>query len=563
MTALLSLSNARYVIPNWFLERNVKTAAELAAAPDQILLCTCGDCKKAKADDDDGGARLADEDNPDKVGHEVGKGGVKELDDYWISSLARGLCSDEIYYKTFAELRDITAAAFVTGRDGKLVCPESSAVVFHMEKRESSTCESYSESFMEPLWMSRAVKQVAKVLGLSLVALDLDELEELGCDFYNQDKEAQNCKTSGYVDLPLASTSERRENDAKAKEDGSTADDISIEENGNKDREAGEVVEDVDDNNEYASSTEQQWHPDVCSLSAFLRHFFAARAKRHAAAESWQRTQLVWTIIFEAIRAKLATEGTASDMTGGIFRPSAVIFHITDYMTYPNDDDRKLKKRVLARFAQMLQERRKQGDTLVMIVSTQDTSLKPQGRLQRKIGARPASTMVARDVKLSDNDLAIREQNYRGIINTRALRRCLRNCCAHLLPADLLDVTADWACAERGKSFRAFGGTMWTSTDMGRIVTQIMGRAWLKPRLTFADVRVILNRLGLYQPVEPEAPGTPERSEKAEVEEKAESEHSDESATNTFEEDISKVLEGLDLNGYETALTERIVDGAW
>lgn len=555
MTELLSPSNSRYLIPHWFLERNVKTAAELAAAPDQIVFCTCGDCKEAKADDDGGGgADLTDEEKHDKSGPEVGNYVVKEINDSCSSSLARGLRPDEMHYKTFAELRDITAAAFVTGRDGRLSFPEASAVVLRMEMEEISDYYHTTISFMEPVWMGRAVEQVAKALGVSLVVLNLDELEELGSDFHGQDKEAQKCKTSGDVDLTLASTSERHDKDAKAKEDGSTADDISIEENGNKDQEAEEAKE-VDDNNESASLHEQQLDPDMCSLSAFLGHFFAARAKRNGAAESWQRTQLVWTSILEAVRGKLATESTASEMTGGIFRQSAVIFHITDYVTYPNFDGRRLKERVLTRFAEMVHERRKQGDAVVIIVSTQDDSLEPDQRLQGKIGARPASTVVARDVKLSDADSALRKQSYRGIINARALRRCLRHCCAHLLPADVLEVTADWACTERDKSFRSFGGTMWTSTEMGRIVAQIMGRAWLKPKLTFTDVLVILKRLGLYQPVETETRGTPARSEKAEFE------HNDESTTtNTFDEDVKKVLRGLNLNSHEEALTECIVE---
>lgn len=560
MTAPLSLSNARYLIPDWFLERNVKTAGELSAAPDQIVFCTCDDCKETKADDDDGGADLADEEYPDKLngGHDVGEDGVKELNDSW----SRGLCPDEIKYKTFAELRDITAAAFAIDRDGKLILPEASAVIFRMEKEE---CDAYywtSIGFMEPVWMGRAVERVAKALGVSLVTLDMEDLEDLGSDFHRQDKEAQKCKTSGDVTIPLASTSERHEKDAEAKQDGSTTNATAIEGSSseNKDQEA-EEAEDVDDNNENTSSTGQQWEPDVCSLSAFLSHFFAARSERNADAESWQRTQLVWTLILDAVKAKLVTKSVASEMNGGIFRPSAVIFHITDY---PSFDDDRLKRRVLTRFAEIVQQRRKQGDAVAMIVSIRDVSFEPDDKLWWKIGAGRASTMVARDVKMSHEELATREQSYRGIINVRALRGCLREFLAHLFPADLLRVTADWACAERGKNFGAFGGKTWTSTEMGCIVTQIMGRAWLKPRLSFADIRVVLNRLGLYNPVEPETQGEPARSEKAEFED------NDESTTNTpeadipeattSEEEVSEILRGLDLNYYEQELTRCIVE---
>lgn len=559
MTAPLSLSDARYLIPNWFLERNVKTAAELSVAPDQIVFCTCGDCKETKADDDGEGTDLADEAYPEKdeAVHDVDKESVKELNDSWSSSFVRGLCPDEIKYKTFAELRDITAATFAIDRDGKLLRPEASAVIFRMEKEE---CDEIgydcTTSFMEPVWMGRAVERVAKALGVSLVALNLEDLEELGGDFHRQDKEARKCKTSGDVAIPLASTSERHEKDAKAKQDGSTTNTTLIEGSENKDQEAGEA-EDVDDNNENTSSTGQQWEPDVCSLSAFLSHFFAARSERNADVESWQRTQLVWTLILDAVKAKLVTENIASEMKSGTFRPKAIIFHITDY---PSLDGYRLKRRVLTRFAEMLQQRRKQGDAVAMIVSTDDTSLGPDEKLQSKIGAGRASTIVARDV-ISDAVLATRKQSYTGIINTRALRRCLREFCAHLFLADLLKVTADWACAERGKSFtsRAFGGKLWTSTEMGYIVTQLLGRAWLKPKLSLADVRAVLNRLGLYNPVEPETQDTPARSEKAEFENNGESTTNTPEAATT-EEDLSEILRGLDLNSYEQELTQRIVE---
>lgn len=198
--------------------------------------------------------------------------------------------------------------------------------------------------------MGRAVERVAKALGVSLVILNLEDLEELGGDFLRQDKEAQRCKTSGHVAIPLASTPEIHEKDAKAKQDSSTTNTTSIEGSKNKDQEAGEA-EDVDDNNEDTSSTGQQWEPAVCSLAAFLSHFFAARSERNADVESWQRTQLVWTLILDAVKARLVTENIASEMKSKNFRPKAIIFHITDY---PSLDGYMLKRRVLTRFAEML-----------------------------------------------------------------------------------------------------------------------------------------------------------------------------------------------------------------
>ncbi|KAK7698020.1 hypothetical protein SLS64_012898 [Diaporthe eres] len=194
MTAPSISSNARYKIPDWFVERNVKTPADLSAAPDQIVFCNCARCKEEIAEDDGSDADLADEACPDKAEHDVEDDGDKELDDSCGSSSGRELSTDKIRYSTFAKLRDMTAAAFVTDRGGRLLRPEASAVVFRMEREVTPTYFEYdynkhkrilrtrntSESCMEPVWMGRAVERVAKALGVSLVALDLDDLEELG-----------------------------------------------------------------------------------------------------------------------------------------------------------------------------------------------------------------------------------------------------------------------------------------------------------------------------------------------------------------------------------------------
>lgn len=225
----------------------------------------------------------------------------------------------------------------------------------------------------------------------------------------------------------------------------------------------------------------------------------------------------------------------------------------------------------------MVKQRRKQGDVVVMIVSTQDDQLRPKRKLQRKIGATEPSTADACNVEMSDANLTIRKQTYQGTINSRALRRCLIECCAHLLPVDLLKVTAEWACAERGKSFRAFGSTMWTSEDMDHIVTQIMGRAWLKPELRFADIRAVLKRRGFYNPVEPEAQNAPACLEKAESKDNGKShatgntseytasDTSEDTTGNTSEDttsvkELGEVLQGLELNSFEEELMKCVVD---
>lgn len=163
---MASPDETHYNLPNWFLERNVRTAEDLIETPNQIVFCDCNDCKDVKIHDN---TCFEIEDQPgDNLGSVQEKNILAET-------------PDKMHYKKFVELRDVTCASFIPLHDGKL--KRDSIIVFRMEEEGART------PTLEPAWMSRVVLQLAKASkAISLIYLDLETLEELGNEFHLQDK---------------------------------------------------------------------------------------------------------------------------------------------------------------------------------------------------------------------------------------------------------------------------------------------------------------------------------------------------------------------------------------
>lgn len=91
-------SEKAYVLPNWFLDQNVKTSRDLATTPDQVVFCNCKDCEETKlaGDEFEGVEQPGDKSNRVKEKSEPGQ------------------APDEIHYKTFSELRDVVCGSFVS-----------------------------------------------------------------------------------------------------------------------------------------------------------------------------------------------------------------------------------------------------------------------------------------------------------------------------------------------------------------------------------------------------------------------------------------------------------------
>lgn len=418
----ISSPDKAYVLPSWFLEHNVKTAQDLATIPDQMVLCKCDACMKIKLEDEAFQDGEQPDDKPD---------GLQEKDD-------SRRAPDDICYKLFAELRNVTCASFVPSRYGNL--RKNSTVILRVEGNNGV-------SRLEPTHMSQIVTQVAKVSkNISVITFDLEALEELGCEFHQQDSE-------------------------RAEKENSTA---------------------------------QRWEPNLDSFTTFLEHFFAIRSKRKADEKSWQRNQQVLSTVLDAAQLKSAARYAEMGQADG---SDAVLIHIIDCPFTHQALGYRVKRRVLARFAEMVRARREQGQAVTILLSTSYWDYLGGFEEFTKIGGAESSNVTANcdDVTNLDHRMEVRK----GVINTQRFRRLLRlQAPSNLFCAEFLAYSSDWTSTELGQTYNSFGKDLWASDDVRKALARIIGRAWgirePKSEMTLSDICFVLERVGLVSQPEPD-----------------------------------------------------------
>lgn len=417
----ISSSDKAYVLPSWFLEQHVKTSQDLATIPDQMVFCNCNDCEKTKlADEELEGAKLR--------GNKLS--GVDEKNE-------PGHAPDEMHYKTFSELRDVICASLMPLWNGNL--RKESTIVFRMQGKYTS--------FLEPAWMSRAVVQVAKASkGMSIISFDLETLEELGCEFHQQDKQ-------------------------KAEEQ---------------------------------TSAKTYWEPDMKSFTTFLGRFFAIDPKRSARRKEWQRNQQALSTIFDA--AKVQQTAACSKM-GERDGSDSILIHIMDCSLVGQALENRTKRRVLGRIAGMVRARREQGEAMAILLSTKDYHYKPGCPDFDEIGATEGSTVTASRDKILDWDQ--RNQVRTGIVNAQRMRRLMRyRLPSDLFCSELTTVNSEWVCTSLTRTYKSFGKDLWSSGALEKAITLLMGRGLrlskTRPQLSFRDVCAVLEHLNMFYQAESE-----------------------------------------------------------
>lgn len=403
-----------YTLPNWFLERNVLTSRDLATRPSQMAFCNCADCEEARASDNATEGTEHPFDKPDVLQENQAQ------NEPWQAP-------DEMHYRTFAELRDVICASFMPFRNGQP--RQDSTIVFRMQEKHTR--------FLEPLWMGRVVEQVAKASkGMSVISFDLETLEELGCEFHQQDKE--------------------RAGDGK--------------------------------------STSKPWQPNIKSFTTFLEHFFAIRPKDKASRKAWIRNQQVLSTVLDAVKVK--QKARCSD---------AVLVHIVDCPLVGRAMGIGVKERVLARIANHVRARRRQGEAVAILLSTNHFQYELGMTEFNEIYGTEGLIVTASKDKILDWDE--RERIRTGTINTQRMRRLMRH---HLPPdlfcAELSAFDSDWTSLNPSRTYKSFGEKLWSSGDVEKALALLVGRGWrlseARSRRNFVDICSVLERLRLSHYIE-------------------------------------------------------------
>lgn len=544
-------SSNRYHLPAWFLERNVKTPSDIKG---HVSICQCKACedyKKLYEDEDEEtedqtpeGEPTKEEPKPEEQSHTSAE---KHDGDY----------EDAISYAKFSELRDMVATTMLW----RHMRPKDSCVL--LRRCSETRC---SDCPMEPVHMNDIAGQVAKSLGMGLVSLSFEDLEQLGCDFHAQDRRcaASNTKGQAAKEELIEKTEEAvstTEPSEKTKETTSTTEasdgeGTAAEASADKDTPVKAAEETPKEATTSEEPTKDEWEADWSNGATFTDHFFAAKSKKwqdeaKLSYSAWRdRTKESYAAIIDGAsnktrqESRLQDEDKAGEEVASKTRGLVLHFIDCDHSSSPLDD--RQKRRVLVRLGELVQERRGKGQDVVLVISSR--TLEPGEKLCLKAGASKLSGVALSIVNPSKQKSEDRNRQRKGVINTRRLRRMLETG-ATQPSGDRL--TIEWLRDDAGDDLARYGQELWPIDEIHRAAGQVMARMWVKsqPVITSKHVDSVLKRLGMLQ--------VPKEAEKKD--EKGDSGDSEKKDDEAAEEADKNPLDDLTLDYYEERFRDSVV----
>lgn len=474
-----SEKNVKYSVPEWFLSHNIQSPAELKDAGSAISLCdeepphphTSYFNKKDEA--------ITTQQDP-RNGAQV----QQDLGGWWDDDWA----GYYVFRDLFAELRDTTASALVrSGARGRL--PSSTqGVVLRSSVRGGRD------------FLDEVVLRVARDLEVTLVSIGMEDIEDLGWEFDQQELE-----TDPECDL--------------------------------------------------CQSEEEGEEPDRESFMGPALHYFAVDGKKNASEEAWDRHKRAFSAILDAPKLKTTTTTTtatsakaqaqtAAEVETGV-RPVATTTERKPFLLYFRDVKRMLDVDTSCKFLDRLQEcveqRRRAGESIALVVglshagtSDEDTSsaaacrwtpchcccwicedcndhgcktrtCEPERIKDRLLAERtPIITMTPSKIteKMLERYEGKREGVFPGDVNLRRLQRTLRLQVPQHFASEALQPQANWTQDFGAASLE---DSLWSELEVDRAAAQVIGKAWKKPRLDLDDVGAVLRRMSLLKG---DGPGT-------------------------------------------------------
>ncbi|KAI1215171.1 P-loop containing nucleoside triphosphate hydrolase protein [Annulohypoxylon truncatum] len=153
--------------------------------------------------------------------------------------------------------------------------------------------------------------------------------------------------------------------------------------------------------------------------------------------------------------------------------------------------------RLLARLRNFAQEYRKGGGNLVLLATwcsdgDDDDYFEP--RMMRKMGICNESCVTINPVTRTGLEGPCRKDgnSYLAMINTRRLKRSLREKLVNGTSMDFLHMNSDW-----GILGNPFGHFPWPEDELKRATLQIVGKTLKNPVLGLPDIEIVLRRLNL------------------------------------------------------------------
>lgn len=396
--------------------------------------------------------------------------------------------------------------------------------------------------------MDDIVTQVAKSLVMGVVSLSYEDLEGLGCEFHIQDK--------GYA----VSSS-----DEKTAEGNTTEEPCTAESSAEESTKPGASPDKGADNqadgtiNEATTPKElirDEWKPDWLDAATFTNHFFAAKSKKwkdeaNFSYSAWRdRTKQSYAAILDGALTNLfqesnSQEGRQAD-NGEVSNLRGLLVHFIDCDHSGAGLESRLKRRILVRLGELIQERRENGMAVVLVISSR--RLKVADKIYRKAGVSSLSGLRLTNLNSSGENRETRDLRRKGTVNTRRLRWILETGMAQLACSG---ADFNWLQNAKEDDLVRYGQNRWPQREIHRAAGQILARVSIKPQpmVTSKHVDSVLRRLGMLTSPKP-AEKTDAKEESAEPETKVDE---------VVEESQQDPLEGLKLDDHEEKFRDCVI----
>ncbi|KAI0377319.1 ATPase family AAA domain-containing protein 1-A [Hypomontagnella monticulosa] len=356
------------------------------------------------------------------------------------SNVADGVYGvSEEYY---SELRDTVNAAFVRNSKNELPLDESCVFV-------SSTTKN-SSGFLEAL-----VLHLAKDIEAILIEVDIEDLNDLA-DHFQRQEDAQS----------VAECQDRQPN------------------------------------HDAALDTEV--------LINAAKEYFAASCALDRTDEAWKKSQnaveaLLNTprsLVMGPVESRNEDEPVAKHYTNltGVFEDTVILcVRDLDRLGYST------QTKIIARLQEGIKDRRRSKEHFILLFTTiegEDSYL----YMDYDYTYPPDEVSLASKFRLTMNSFTCAEKHgaadtekITGTMNTRRLKRALRQRAYQAFPSELLEPFADWSLYGIDCYSTPLGESLWSRKDLHRAAIQIVGRSRSKSQLNMEDIRAVLSRLRLYR----------------------------------------------------------------
>lgn len=394
----------------------------------------------------------------------------------------------------YLDIRDEAACAFLTDANGKIGLDPPSLL---LQAKSHGTVD-YAQCLVEHL---------ARDIRCDLLSFDLDDLDDLGLAFHDQDKRKDEEETmkqgiATEIDIRVASELEAMESSGIAddvpekSEDGTRPSTESDPTEAPQEGQGGSATSSCSpDSPSVLLAGERKETPDRDEEYCMAKFYFGtAKPKgRHDTEEQRERNKMALDAVFNA--SSFSSSASSQDTRLPTDESPPLIIFVRDAVRIL---ELSRGHRLLARLRDRIIERRQSNmptwAIFLCIGSSSCSCCAPswKGKAMKKSGAFECLALPVN--KTATDQLKKREAMFTGRLNVRLLKQALKVRHPQLVSEELVGRDVVWDCKGLENEGSFLSSKILDKDALRTLVRVIRARAWGKPAIPLEDVVAVLNR---------------------------------------------------------------------